>query len=75
MDKRFDEIKENNSNCINQIKGEIDSVRLEFNNRMEGLSKKVETKVTDSVQKKINEKLKGAQADLKKSVTKAVSMN
>lgn len=75
MDKRFDEIKENNSNCINQIKGEIDSVRLEFNNRMEGLSKKVETKVTDSVQKKINEKLKGAQADLKKSVTKAVSVN
>lgn len=50
MDKRFDEIKEINSDSIRQMKGEIDAVRLEFNNRVEGLSKKVVTKVTDSVQ-------------------------
>ena len=73
MDKRFDEIKENNSDSIRQIKGEIDAVKSDFNSRMEGLTKKVETKVTDSVQKIVVEKLKIAQSDLKKSVSKTVS--
>lgn len=72
IDKRFDEIKENNSDSIQQIKGEIDSVRSECNNKIEGLSKKIENKVTDSVQKRLDEKMKGAQADLKKSLSRTV---
>lgn len=73
IDRRFDEIKENNSDSIRQIKVEIDAVKSDFNNRMEGLTKKVESKVTDSVQKIITEKLKTAQSDLKKNVSRTVS--
>ena len=55
MNYRFDEIKESNNATIDT---EINSVRCEFSSRMEGLAKKVETRVTETLQKTTDSKIK-----------------
>ena len=58
IDKGFDEIKERNAKSINKIDTQLKSVRTEFNHRTDGLTKKVEAKVTETVLSNMNDKLK-----------------
>lgn len=73
MDKRFDELKENNTACINRLQKELHSVKKEFNDRLDGLSKKVEAKVTDTVLKNMSQRIKTVKTDLRKDITRELS--
>lgn len=64
MDNQFSQIRRNNDIIIKQLQEDIGNVRKEFNNRFEGLTKKVETKVGDTVNKKIEEKMSKLSNDL-----------
>ena len=56
MDNQFDAIRKNNDSVIKQLQEDIGKVRSVFNNRFEGLTKKVETRVSETVTKKVEEK-------------------
>ena len=77
MVKSFDGIKACNREIQSSLQKEIQSVRKEFNERMEGLSKKVEKKVTETLQKSMDDKINSAksalQKDLRKNIVKDVS--
>ena len=73
MNDRFDEIKESNNVSINKLREEINSVKTEFSTRVEGLSKKVETRVTESIQKTLDSKMKDARREMKKEINNEVS--
>ena len=57
MDDQFDAIRKNNDSVIKQLQEEIGKVRSEFNNRFEGLTKTVETRFSETVTKKVEEKM------------------
>ena len=73
MNDRFDEIKQSNNDTINKLREEIKSVRNEFSNRLDGFTKKVETRVTETLQKTIDSKVKAVQKDMKKEMSKEIS--
>ena len=52
IDTRFDEMQQENKPIVQQLQEQIGQVRQEFNNRIDGLTEKVETKVTQGVKKK-----------------------
>ena len=67
-DRGFDEIKESNANSISKHQTELQSVRIEFNKRVE-----VEAYVTDTVLKNINDKMKDVKQDIQKDVKRELS--
>ena len=70
IDKRFDEMKTESQSVVKQLQDQIGKVREEFNSRMDGLTKKVETKVTQNVRKAIDDKVKGIKKDLDSELTR-----
>ena len=70
IDKRFDEIQAENNAAIKQLQDRIGEVRKEFNNRMEGLSKKVEDKVNQTLKKNIEEKAKSIKKEMVANISK-----
>lgn len=73
IDQRFDELKESNTVSINKLQTEIHSVRRDFNHRIDGLSKKVEARVTDTVLKNVNDKMKNVKSDLRREISRELS--
>ena len=57
MDNQHAEIKKTNEFMMKHIQEEIGKVRTEFNSRFDGLTKKVEAKVGEAVNKKIEDKV------------------
>ena len=70
IDKRFDEMKLENQCVVKQLQDQIGKVRDEFNSRIEGLTKKVETKVTQTVKKAIDDKVKGVKKEMESELTR-----
>ena len=70
IDKRFDEMQVENKTVILQLQEQIGQVRQEFNQRIDGLTKKVETKVTQGVQKSIDDKFKSIKKEMDSELTK-----
>ena len=64
MNNQFDAIRKNNDSVIKQLQEEIGKVRSEFNNRFEGLTKKVETRVSETFTKKVKEKMSKLSKDI-----------
>ena len=66
IESQFSELRKNNNDIIKRLQSEIGDVRKEFtcNNRMEGLIKKVESKVCEKVQKSIDEKVQEMSKDI-----------
>ena len=64
LDSKFEEIIKSNQNSLMLLKKEVDSVRQEFNDRINGLTKKVESKVTDTIRKATDSKLKQLQTQV-----------
>lgn len=73
IDRRFDEIRACNKDIKQSLQKEIQSVRKEFNDRLEGLAKKVENKVTETLQKSLDAKVKNARSELRKEISKDIS--
>ena len=57
MDNQHAEIQKTNEFMMKHIQEEIGKVSTEFNSRFDGLTKKVEAKVGEAVNKKIEEKV------------------
>ena len=70
IDKRFDEMHQENKSIIKQLQDQISDVRKEFNGRIDGLSKKVETKVTQNVKKGIDYKFISVRKDMDNELSK-----
>ena len=70
IDKRFDELKLENKCVVKQLQDQIGKVRDEFNSRIEGLTKNVETKVTQNVKKAIDDKVKGVKKEMESELTR-----
>ena len=70
IDKKFDEMKQENQSVVKQLQEQIGQVRVEFNNRMDGLSKKVESKVTQNVKKNIDDKFKSVKKDMESEMSR-----
>ena len=70
IDKRFDEMQVENKAVILQLQEQIGQVRQEFNQRIDGLTKKVETKVTQGVKKGIDDKFKSIKKEMDSELTK-----
>ena len=70
MDKRFDEIQNENKSAIEQLQEKISDVRKEFNNRMDGLTKKVEEKVNKNMKKTVEDKVKCIRKEIDADVSK-----
>ena len=45
LEKKIDVIDKTNKDAIDKMQTQFDNIRSEFNQRMEGLSKKVETRI------------------------------
>ena len=61
MDNRFDAISKNNDSVIKQPQKEIGKIRSEFNNRFEGLTKKVEQGSVKQLRKRLRKNVKVVQ--------------
>ena len=70
IDKKFDEMKQENQSVVKQLQEQIGQVRVEFNNRMDGLSKKVESKVTQNVKKNIDDNFKSVKKDMESEMSR-----
>ena len=74
--RKMDEMSSNNNEKFeamkNEMKNEIDKIRNDFNNRMEGLAKKVETKVSKALDKKIDDKVKVNKNNIDKEMQKGM---
>ena len=72
--RKMDEMSSNNNEKFEamktEMKNEIDKIRSDFNNRMEGLAKKVETKVSKALDKKIDDKVKVNKNNIDKEMQK-----
>ena len=58
-----------NSEKNEAMKAEIEKARVDFNKRMEGLAKKVETRVMKSITKEVDSKLKHMRTDIDKEIS------
>ena len=77
LEHKIDEMSKNNDEKFevmkNEMKNEIEKIRSDFNNRMEGLAKKVETKVSKALDKKIDDKVKVIKSNIDKEIQKMKS--
>ena len=58
-----------------EMKNEIEKIRNDFNKRIEGLAKKIETKVSKTLEKNIDDKVKVLKTTLTKKWKKMKSLN
>ena len=70
VDKRFDEMQEENKSVVKQLQEQISDIRKEFNGRIDSLTKTIETKVTQNVKKCIDDKVKGIRKDIDGELSK-----
>ena len=79
LENKMDEISKNNNEKIevmkNEMKTEIEKIRTDFNNRIEGLAKKVETKVSKALDKKLDDKTKVIKNNIDKEIQKIRTTN
>lgn len=69
LDKKFESFENKLKNAIlATVQEEINNVRKEFNDRIDGLSRKLEEKICSNMQSKIDSKLQQAKSDMKKDL-------
>lgn len=68
---RMDDLRTDNKNIMSTLQKQIDGVRTELNTRLDGLCKKVEAKVTESVNKLFENKMKTLKEDIDSEIKKA----
>lgn len=56
MNKQFTEMKANNESIFKHVQKEIVNIKDDFNKRMDGLAKKIETKICESLNRKVDQK-------------------
>lgn len=70
LENKMEDMNRSNSEKFEAMKTEIEKARMDFNNRMEGLAKKVETRVMKSMAKEMDSKLKHMRTGIDKEINK-----
>ena len=68
--QKIDEMNRLSNEKFDTMKNEIQKIRNDFNNRIEGLAKKVETKVTKTIDKELDTKVKSMRSGFDKEINK-----
>ena len=56
MENRLKEVLKTNEDTIKLLQKEVTSIRKEFNDRLDGMTRKIESKVTSNITKKKKKK-------------------
>ena len=75
LETKIDEMNKRNKENFEFMKSEIENIRHDFNKRMEGLAKKVEKKVTQTMEKEIDSKVRGIKAGFDNELRKVKAKN
>ena len=70
LEQKIEALNKSNSEKIDAMTAEIEKTRLDFNNRMEGLAKKVEKQVMKSISKTVDSKMKALKSGTDKQMNK-----
>ena len=75
LESKIDEMNRSSNEKFESMRNEIEKIRNDFNGRMEGLAKKVESKVTKSLDKELDSKVKTIKSGFDKELQKVKSSN
>lgn len=70
LENKIDTIDKKNNDKLEKLQYELNSIRADFNQRMEGLAKKVESRVIKVVENDTKDKLKAFEKEIKKDIDK-----
>ena len=70
LETKIDKMDKENNLKFDQIRDEMSNIREGFNQRLEGLAKKVELRVLNAVEKDTKERIKRLEKDIKKDLDK-----
>ena len=70
LENKKDNIDKKTNDKLEKLQCEMNSIRAEFNQKMEGLAKKVEIRVIKAVENDTQDKLKGFEKDMRKDMDK-----
>ena len=70
LESKIDTIDKKNNEKLEKLQSEMNNIRTDFNQRLEGLAKKVELRVLKAVENDTKEKLKKLEKDMRKDMDK-----
>ena len=70
LENKIDTIDKKNNEKLEKLQSEMNNIRTDFNQRLEGLAKKVELRVLKAVENDTKEKLKKLEKDMRKDMDK-----
>ena len=70
LESKIDTIDKKNNEKLEKLQSEMNNIRTDFNQRLEGLAKKVELRVLKAVENDTKEKLKKLEKDMRKDIDK-----
>lgn len=70
LENKIDNINKKNNEKLEKLQSEMNSIRTDFNHRLEGLAKKVELRVIKAVENDTKEKLKKLEKDIRRDMDK-----
>ena len=68
LESKIDTIDKKNNEKLEKLQNEMNNIRTDFNQRLEGLAKKVELRVLKTVENDTKEKLKKLEKDMRKDM-------